>query len=211
MDAYDPPTAWSIRRIDLLRNTLLVESSLVIIAVILGWLLGPDVWQSLSWNWNDALWGCLAALPPLIIILLIDLFPFGPFRHVADISERILRPLLRECRWPDYFLLSALAGFCEELLFRGWLQPFLNQWVPLWSNLLIGGFLFALCHLITPAYFVIAWLISLYLGFLLIWTDNLLVPMLAHGVYDLLAIFAVMSQVDKPTRSEPPPPESEAV
>jgi hypothetical protein len=33
----------------------------------------------------------------------------------------------------------------------------------------------------------------LYLGGILIWTDNLLAPMVTHGVYDLVAIIAVMT------------------
>ncbi|HMO36708.1 MAG TPA: CPBP family intramembrane metalloprotease, partial [Gemmatales bacterium] len=126
------------------------------------------------------------------LIFLITLFPIGPLKHVADISDHILRPLLKPCRWPDYFLLATLAGFCEELLFRGWLQPFLAQWMPLWGSILIGGFLFGLCHMLTTAYFILAWIISIYLALLMVWSDNLLVPMLTHGVYDLVALFVVL-------------------
>jgi membrane protease YdiL (CAAX protease family) len=188
------PRGWnSIPRGDLLLNTLFVEGGLAVVAIVLAWLLGPDLWAKLHWSWMDALWGILGAIPPLAIILLIDRYPFGPFRHVADISDRILRPLLKNCKWPDYFLLATLAGICEELLFRGWMQPYLAQYLPLWLSILIGGFVFGLCHLLTSTYFIIAWMISIYLAMLLVWTDNLLVPMVTHGVYDLIAIFAVMS------------------
>lgn len=183
----------SIPRRDLLLNTLLVEGGLAGLAMVFAWFLGPELWIALKWSWVDVVWGILGAIPPLVIILLIDRYPIGPFRHVADISDRILRPLLKNCRWPDYFLLATLAGFCEELLFRGWLQPYFAIYLPLWASILIGGFIFGLCHLLTPAYFIIAWLISIYLAMLLVWTDNLLVPMVTHGVYDLIAIFAVMS------------------
>lgn len=193
----------SLSRKDILASTILVEGGLAVLAVILAWLLGPDLWSHFTWSWNAVGWGCLGAVPPLVIILLIDRFPVGPLRHVADISEQFLRPLLRNCRWPDYFLLATLAGFCEELLFRGWLQPFLTGWTTLWASVLISGFVFALCHMITPAYFIIAWLISIYLAALLIWTDNLLVPMLTHGVYDLIALFAVMWPQKEPITNEP--------
>jgi len=203
-------------RKEILVSTLAVEGVLAFLAVILAGLCGllglrhqPVAewqwpWTALHWSWAAVGWGCLGAVPPLVIILLIDRYPIGPFKHVADISDRFLRPLLRPCRWPDYFLLATLAGFCEELFFRGWMQPCLAQWLPLWAGVLLSGFVFALCHLITPAYFIIAWIISLYLAALLIWTDNLLVPMLTHGVYDLIAIFAVMntktSTPDEPDR-----------
>ena len=197
----------TISRREILLNTLFVEGGLALLAIILAWIFGPDLWANITLNWEAVLWGCLGAVPPLVIILLIDRYPIGPFKHVADISDRFLPTLLRSCRWPDFFLLATLAGFCEELFFRGWMQPCLAQWLPLWASVLIGGFIFGLCHLITPAYFIIAWIISLYLAALLIWTDNLLVPMLTHGVYDLIAIFAVMWSVNEPsTVSDEPSP-----
>lgn len=188
-----------IRRKDLLLNTLLVEGALAGLAIVLAWLLGPDLWQQFHWTMEGVAWGCLGAVPPLVVILLISKFPVGPLQHVADISEKILRPLLAPCRWPDYFLLATLAGFCEELLFRGWLQPYLATWMPVWASLLLGGLIFGLCHLLTSAYFIIAWIISIYLGLLLVWSDNLLVPMVTHGVYDLIALFVVMWPQSKAT------------
>lgn len=197
----------TISRREILLNTLFVEGVLVLLAIVLARFLGPDLWANITFSWEAVFWGCLGAVPPLVIILLIDRYPIGPFKHVADISDRFLRPLLRSCRWPDYILFATLAGFCEELFFRGWMQPFLAQWLPLWASVVIGAFIFGLCHLITPAYFVIACIISGYLAALLIWTDNLLVPMLTHGVYDLIAIFAVMWNVKEPSTvfHQPPP------
>jgi hypothetical protein len=95
------------------------------------------------------------------------------------------------------------------------MQPCLNQWLPLWASILISGFIFGLCHMITPTYFIIAWLISIYLALLLVFTDNLLVPMITHGVYDLIALFAVLwlppTPVAEPNQPETttltPPPE----
>jgi membrane protease YdiL (CAAX protease family) len=196
--------AHTIRRRDLILNTLLVEGALAGLAVVLAWLFGPELWKQFHWSLDGVIWGCLGAIPPLVIVLLISKFPFGPLKHVADISDKILRPLLAPCRWPDYFLLATLAGFCEELLFRGWLQPFLGTWMPTWASLLLGGFVFGLCHLLTPAYFIIAWIISIYLGLLLVWSDNLLVPMVTHGVYDLIALFVVMWPEPKSEVLPPP-------
>jgi membrane protease YdiL (CAAX protease family) len=184
---FDP-----ISRRELLSKTLLVEGALALLAFFLGYWPGPDVEEHFFFSWSAVVYGCLGAVPPLLILLLIDRFPIGPLRKVKDISEEFLRPILRNCKWPDFFLLSALAGFCEELFFRGWMQPFFAQWMPNWGSNLLVGFFFACCHAITPAYFIIAWLISLYLGGILLWSDNLLAPMVTHGVYDLIALFAVM-------------------
>jgi membrane protease YdiL (CAAX protease family) len=192
----------NISRRELLTKTLLVEGGLALFALSLGWYFGPSVFARLEWSWAAAGWGALAALPPLFLLIVIDHFPVGPLKQVRDISDLFLRPILKNCRWPDYFLLAALAGFCEELFFRGWMQPFVHEWLAPWSTNLLVGFIFACCHAITPAYFIIAWLISLYLGGLFLWSDNLLVPMVTHGVYDLIALFAVM---ELHTPAEPPP------
>jgi membrane protease YdiL (CAAX protease family) len=181
-----------ISRRELLTKTILVEGALALLAFLLGYWPGPDAEEHFHFSWSAVAYGGLAAGPPLLILLFIDHFPIGPLRKVKDISEEFLRPILRNCKWPDFFLLSALAGFCEELFFRGWMQPFFAQWMPHWGGNLLVGFFFACCHAITPAYFIIAWLISLYFGGILLWTDNLLAPMVTHGLYDLVALFAVM-------------------
>src|SRR5882724_6679782 len=102
-----------ISRREILLSTLIVEGGLALLAIVLAWFLGPDLWANITFTWEAVLWGCLGAVPPLVIILLIDRYPIGPLKHVADISDRFLRPLLQSCRWPDYFLFATLAGFCE--------------------------------------------------------------------------------------------------
>jgi uncharacterized protein len=193
----------SFDRRTIVRNTFIVEGLIallpcVIYLIALGYAYltdtppGTSPWAQLHWSWSDVGWGCLAAMPPLLVIWLIDLFPIGPLRKVKDISDQFLRPLLKDCRLPDFFILATLAGFCEELLFRGWLQPMLSQYVDLPYSILITGIIFGLCHFITVTYVIIAFLISVYLSWLLVWSDNLLVPMVTHGVYDLIALIVVM-------------------
>ena len=40
----------------------------------------------------------------------------------------------------------------------------------------------------SKSYFAFATLIGIYLGGLLLWTDSLLVPIVAHAVYDFIAL-----------------------
>lgn len=189
----DPLTSntWAYRRA-ILVSTLLVEGGIALVALFLAFVLDLDVWQHFTWSRSDFGWGCLAAAPPLLAVWLMNLFPIGPLRKVREITDQVLRPLLRPCRWPDFILMSALAGFCEELLFRGWFQPYLDLYLPSWATILVVAAVFGLMHPITVAYVVIAFLISVYLSWLLIWSDNLLVPMVTHGVYDLVALVAMM-------------------
>ena len=71
----------------------------------------------------------------------------------------------------------------EELLFRGVLHPLAG---PFWSNVLFG-----LAHFITPTYAVLAGLLGAYLGGLLELSENLLAPIITHGLYDFLAFLVV--------------------
>ena len=48
--------------------------------------------------------------------------------------------------------------------------------------------LFGLAHPITPFYAILAGLIGVYFGWLMIASENLLVPVVAHGAYDFVAL-----------------------
>lgn len=90
-------------------------------------------------------------------------------------------------------VMAALAGVCEEVLFRGWLQPLLGVW--------LASFLFALVHFpphryrwAHPATWAMVLLyvpVGLALGFLYAWRGNLLAPMVAHALSDSLGLFAL--------------------
>jgi membrane protease YdiL (CAAX protease family) len=90
-------------------------------------------------------------------------------------------------------LMALLAGVCEEVLFRGWLQPLTGLW--------LASFVFALVHFPPNRY---AWshpatwaMVALYfpvglaLGWLYTWRGNLLAPVVAHALSDALGLFAL--------------------
>ena len=53
---------------------------------------------------------------------------------------------------------------------------------------LVTSTLFGLAHLVTPTYAVLAGLIGIYFGVLAVVTDSLLVPIVAHALYDYAAL-----------------------
>jgi len=85
-----------------------------------------------------------------------------------------------------------LAGLGEEMLFRGVVQQALANWIGspagVWIALGIAAVLFALAHSITVAYAVLAGLIGLYLGGIWLVSDNLLVPITTHALYDFMVL-----------------------
>ena len=89
-------------------------------------------------------------------------------------------------------LVAALAGFGEELLFRGLLQLGFSKILHVWLAIFVTSLIFGLAHAVTPTYCVLAFLISLYLGFLLIHTENLVVPIIVHAFYDFFVFLFIL-------------------
>ena len=85
-------------------------------------------------------------------------------------------------------LVSSIAGFGEELLFRGVLQPLASSWFGVPIGFVLASVVFGLLHSVTPTYAVLATLVGAYFGWLFLATNNLLCPILTHSVYDFVAL-----------------------
>jgi membrane protease YdiL (CAAX protease family) len=114
-------------------------------------------------------------------------------RLVNEVEDNIL-PLFENCSVVDFALISVVAGTSEEALFRGVIQPSLGHIVSPWGAIAIAGMLFGLLHLITPTYAALAGLIGVYLGWLMMASENLLLPIAVHILYDFLALTYVFSR-----------------
>jgi membrane protease YdiL (CAAX protease family) len=175
------------------------EGGLAVVAVGLGWLLGQNPLESFPRTPADAAWGAAcgaaAALPPVALLWLCLKCPVGPLAQLTQVVDELLVPLFRDCRLMDLAVISALAGLGEEMLFRGVIQQAVTDWLGgetatgTWVGLAVAALLFGLVHMITPTYALLAGGIGLYLGWVWIRADrNLLVPIVIHAVYDLLAL-----------------------
>ena len=175
------------------------EGGLGLLALVLGWLLGvwpvPGIERAgAAWeNQSPALlWGLAATVPMLLGFWLIDRFPWGPLADLKVHVERLVVPLFRDSSVVDLALVSLAAGIGEEMLFRGFLQHGLAGWLAppwgVWIALAVASAIFGCAHMLSATYAVLAAFIGLYLGLLLIWTENLLAPAVAHGLYDFVAL-----------------------
>ncbi|MFC7082064.1 CPBP family intramembrane glutamic endopeptidase [Halorussus caseinilyticus] len=90
-----------------------------------------------------------------------------------------------------------VVGPAEELLFRGVIQSYLDGAFSRAPAVVLTSVLFALVHLPTTwvatpdplavgVTLAILFGLSILLGYLYVWTDNLVVPILVHGLYDAL-------------------------
>ena len=139
-------------------------------------------------------WSVVATAPMLVLFLLMTHFPVGPLKAIKDVVDDGIVPMFRESSWLELAVVSALAGIGEEMLFRGVVQEAISQKFGPWIGLVAASIAFGLAHPINKAYGVLAALIGLYLGGLWMMTDNLLVPMITHGLYDFLALVYLLRQ-----------------
>jgi hypothetical protein len=180
-------------------KAVLFEGSLGLAAVVLGcWMTVPP-WRQIRGDATDAAWGLAATVPLLAMMLALRQLNAGPFRRLNRAVDELLVPLFSGCTLSDFALISLVGGLGEELLFRGLIQAVLSHWFGLVAGLVLASILFGLAHMITLTYAVIAALVGAFFGWLWIHFDNLLVPIVAHAVYDFAALAYLM-------RSGPPAP-----
>ena len=168
------------------------EGGLVALAIVLGWLLGVEPLATFRFEPYDAALALAATLPPLTLFWVCVKYPFGPLKQIAQLIDEMVVPLFRECGLIQLAVIAALAGLGEEMIFRGVVQTALAEWLggetgPI-TALAISAVLFGMLHAVTPTYALLAAIIGLYLGWLWMEMDNLLVPVVVHGLYDFAAL-----------------------
>jgi uncharacterized protein len=176
------------RRREVVLLAVLFEGGLGALALGFGWLVGCPPWQGLYWHVRAVFLGASATLPLLLLLLLCVRWPIGPLAQIKIFTEEVIKPLFRPCTLLDLAAISLLAGFGEEMLFRGVLQDVFSRWLDPWAALALASVLFGLLHLITPTYAVLAALMGAYLGWLYARTGNLLVAIATHALYDFFAL-----------------------
>lgn len=190
MDRATPTQLEPLRKS--IRLALLFEGGLALLAMALGSLLGISWWERLSIDAADAIWGVAATMPMLLGMLAIRHSRRGPLARLNAVTEHLIKELFAGASLFDVAIVSLLAGVGEELLFRGVLQSWLSGWAGPIAALLLSSAAFGLAHWISKTYAILAMLIGAYLGWLFWHFDNLLVPMVAHGLYDFVALMIML-------------------
>ena len=165
---------------------------------ITGQLRGAD-----PWSWGVA-FGLFATIPMLLSIVLTAMVPWRPLIELRELVQTKLAPFFRGMPSWALFLIALGAGFGEEWLFRGfgiqgveWLLP--DAWSPVvvhCTAILIVALVFGGLHALTPLYFVLTFAMGIYFGCLVLLTDSLLPAVVAHGLYDYIALLYIM-RLDK--------------
>jgi CAAX protease family protein len=180
---------------DIFRLGLLFEAGLAAVACLIGLFLKIPPWQRVIWRPIDVGWGLLATLPMFLGLLNVRRIQGGPLARLNSAVDEMLVPLFAQCTLIQLALISTVAGIGEEFLFRGVLQPVLIGWWGIVPGLFVASIVFGLLHAVTVAYALLAAVVGAYLGWLALATDNLLGPIIAHSLYDFLALVYLIHAV----------------
>lgn len=140
-----------------------------------------------SWRWQTKDFSLGIGLGLLITGLSGLAYRFSPpYRKSADYYlDLVLKPLAL----PDLIWLGLLPGLSEELLFRGVMLPALG------SNhvaVIVSSLSFGVLHLSGAQqwpYVIWATIVGLILGYSTLLTGNLLVPIVAHIITNLISSY----------------------
>jgi membrane protease YdiL (CAAX protease family) len=169
-----------------------IEGGLLAAAELLGWLFSQPPLTLVQWNLEGVLWGVAATVPMVLAFLAMLRWPVGPIGRIKRITEELLVPLLIPCTVTDLLGISVLAGLGEELMFRGVLLDLLRGWFGIWAAVVLTSALFGAMHALTLTYALFAAGMGAFMAGLWLWTGNLLVPIVAHALYDFLALLYLL-------------------
>lgn len=201
---------------DVFRMAIVFEAGLGVLAIVLGWLLSPDPralvpelsTENLTSLGLALLYGAAAAIPLLGLVEILRHLPWEPIQQLERLSDDGMVKLLLKLRPPELIVISLCAGVGEELLFRGWMLPWMaggdlaGSYQELGIALVGSSIAFGLVHPITKLYVVLAGLMGAYFGLLLIWSGNLLVPIAAHATYDAAQLIITARREAHPDRGD---------
>lgn len=179
---------------DFFKKACYFEASLILVAMILGWFSGVNPFETLHFSELAIAYGVIGTAPLFLMYLALEHLQAEPVVKIRKLLLDTLGPGLNRYHWTDLFILAAIAGVSEEIVFRGVIQPWMEASWGITAALIGSNIVFGLAHALTPLYAVLAALVGIYLGLSLDYGGerNLLIPVIIHGLYDFLAFIALM-------------------
>jgi membrane protease YdiL (CAAX protease family) len=171
---------------------VVVEGGLGLLAVAVAWLFAVPLREQLPSTYEElrdsVARGVLAGAIMLILFFWVAFSSLPALQRLREHVEWIVAEIFPNASLAQFALVAALAGVGEELLFRGVLQTLVSWLVGPVAALVVGGLVFGIFHALSKLYFIFATLIGLALGWMVFRYHDLLAPMLAHAIYDFVAI-----------------------
>lgn len=161
----------------------------ILLAVSIVWInVSPkdNVFKYFTFSFEFLFLGIAVGITLAIAGYLFYLFAKKTKRFPAAIElfEQMLAPTFSNFKTFDLIALSFIAGFCEEIFFRGLVLPAFG--------IIISSIAFGMLHFPGKRFWIYAvWatLSGLLLGFLFTTSNSLWVPITAHSVNNLIGMF----------------------
>ena len=164
------------------------EAGVLALAIAVGWLVSVDPFAGIAFRLDDFGIGLAATVPPVVALWLLQRSTAPAVLEFRRVVEELVEPLFAGAPVTHVVALALMAGVGEEALFRGVVQGGLTDMIGWLPALLIASVLFGVVHWLTGLYALLAGVVGLYLGGLYLLTGNLLVPIVVHALYDIVAL-----------------------
>lgn len=164
------------------------ELGLAALALVLAAWLGLDLWSRFHWDMATFNWMWIATLPLVGAMWSLTKSQWAWVKTLNEPIETYVKPLLKDLPPGGLFLVALAAGTGEELLFRGVIQQGLSDWAGPMFGLVMASILFGLAHALNRYYVLVTLVMGLYLGLLYQASQNILLVLLVHALYDWVVL-----------------------
>ncbi|MBW6516077.1 MAG: ABC transporter permease [Candidatus Cloacimonetes bacterium] len=182
--------SWQIRDLEqgLIRTLIFLVFLPILIVIRFGKL---DMKETLSIRGTKPLNYITILLISIPIFILVNLlaqiiniiYPF-PEHYLESFQQLFF--LEGRTFWYSLFVIALLPGITEEVMFRGYfIKAFREKGV--WNSILASGILFAVLHLDMFRFIPVA-ILGFWLGYTLLRTRSIFIPILAHTANNALAL-----------------------
>jgi len=183
-------------------TAVLVESAIGIAALVLAWLFNVSLQHQVASPGRPlvvaVVRGLVATIPMLLAFWWLIQSKLPLLRELREQVEWLVHEMFPNASAAQFAMVAALAGIGEELLFRGVLQTKLGEWTTPVAGLAITSCLFGLAHALSRLYFLFAVIVGAFLGWLALAFHDLVAPMIAHGLYDFIALMYISRTAARP-------------
>lgn len=138
--------------------------------------------------------GYLLSFPVIVIAGALTLLVFTEFGWEMSLQPTVLglKALQHPLEWGIVFVLMVLIGpFCEEVMFRGVLFPWLSHRLGLWGGLGLHSLIFALIHGHAATFFPL-FVLSLFLGGIYMVRRNIMAAFWMHAVFNGVSLLNML-------------------
>ncbi len=174
---------------------IVVEGGMAVLAVVLAWIFGVPLREQFPPRGAPLIAavarGLLVTLPMVIVFWWLVHSDRPTLRQLRKQVDWLIGEMFPNAGVAQFAVIALLAGVGEELLFRGVVQTLLIRWTTPVAGLVLASLLFGAAHALSKLYFLLATLIGVGFGWLALHYNDLVAPIVAHGVYDFVALLYI--------------------